>query len=476
MLKSHREEIYLFVRIFDLLLGILAFGLAGYIRFAPVGPISHGNVEVFQSFAWLLSSTLVLHFLIYPHCGFYAPLRLKKIEEIVLMILRAAVLEFFVLGSIVFLIQAKETSRYFFGLYVALNFFFLLMSRLVAKIVLSKVRQRGYNFRHILVLGGGRTAHQVLGSLNKNRQWGYLPFGVLADPDPSYPRTQVLGVPIIGTLADFEKTLETTTVDEVIVALDQFDRTQIESKIKLCETLGVPVRFTWGRFSLGHSRSIYSELEGVPMVSFYNTTLKTLPETVLKRLIDIAGALAGLGMTAVLYPWIAYRIKKESPGPVIFKQVRVGQNGRRFKCYKFRTMEVNADSKKNKLQSQNVMVGPMFKMNDDPRVFPFGGFLRRTSLDELPQFMNILRGDMSLVGTRPPTPDEVETYLPHYKRRLSIRPGLTGLWQVKGRSKVTDFKDVLDYDLRYIDHWSLLLDLRIIFRTVFVIFHRKGAC
>lgn len=475
MLKNHREEVYLFVRIFDLLLGIVAFGLAGYIRFLHGASITAGNIEVFNSFGWLLTATIVLHFLIYPYCGFYGSLRLKRIEELLLMVVRASVIEFFILGSIVFLIQAKETSRYFFGLYVAINFFLLVGSRVGAKVLLSGIRQRGYNFRHILVLGAGKAAHQMIEPLNKNRHWGYLPFGVLADEGET-EKKQVLGVPVIGTIADFEHILDTRTVDEVIVALDKFDRAKIESQLKLCEVVGVPVRLTWGRFSLDHSRSGYANLDGVPMITFYNTTLKTLPETVLKRVIDIVVSLFGLGITAVLYPWISHKIRKESPGPVIFKQVRVGQNGRRFKCYKFRTMQIDADSLKEKYSDQNEMVGPMFKLSDDPRVFPFGAFLRRTSLDELPQFMNILRGDMSVVGTRPPTPDEVETYLPHYRRRLSIRPGLTGLWQVKGRSRVTDFKDVLDYDLKYIDNWSLLLDLRIIFETLFVVFHRKGAC
>jgi lipopolysaccharide/colanic/teichoic acid biosynthesis glycosyltransferase len=160
---------------------------------------------------------------------------------------------------------------------------------------------------------------------------------------------------------------------------------------------------------------------------------------------------------------------------VIFKQYRIGENGRRFKCYKFRTMSLDAESRKQDLLPANQMSGPMFKLRSDPRVFPFGVFLRRTSLDELPQFFNILRGDMSLVGTRPPTPEEVVQYEMHFRRRLSIRPGLTGLWQVSGRSQITKFEQVLELDLEYIDRWSIWLDFKILFRTLWMVVGRRGA-
>jgi lipopolysaccharide/colanic/teichoic acid biosynthesis glycosyltransferase len=177
----------------------------------------------------------------------------------------------------------------------------------------------------------------------------------------------------------------------------------------------------------------------------------------------------------LLMPWVAWRIKRESPGPVFFKQLRVGENGRRFRCYKFRTMHLNAEARKAELMAKNQMAGPMFKLADDPRVFPYGGFLRRTSLDELPQFLNVLRGDMSVVGTRPPTPEEVSAYETEYRRRLSIKPGVTGLWQVSGRSDITDFQEVLALDLHYIDRWSLALDMKIILKTLWVVLFGRGA-
>ena len=183
----------------------------------------------------------------------------------------------------------------------------------------------------------------------------------------------------------------------------------------------------------------------------------------------------GLAVTAVLTPFIALAIKIDSPGPVFFAQKRVGKNGRYFRLYKFRSMYTDAEARKKDLMAQNEMEGPMFKVENDPRVTRVGAFLRKTSLDELPQFFNILIGNMSLVGTRPPTIDEFNQYDLYYRRRLSIKPGLTGLWQVSGRSDITDFREVLKLDLEYIDNWSLLLDFKIIFKTILVVFRGSGA-
>ena len=194
-----------------------------------------------------------------------------------------------------------------------------------------------------------------------------------------------------------------------------------------------------------------------------------------KRAVDIVGALVGLLITAVLFPFIALAIKLDSRGPVLFGQIRIGKNGRRIHIYKFRSMYVDAEEQKRKLESRNEMNGPIFKIENDPRITRVGKFLRKTSLDELPQFYNVLRGDMSLVGTRPPTEDEFERYNIHYRRRLCITPGLTGMWQVHGRGKVTDFDEVMKYDLEYIDNWSLTLDFKILIQTIFVVLFHKGA-
>lgn len=180
-------------------------------------------------------------------------------------------------------------------------------------------------------------------------------------------------------------------------------------------------------------------------------------------------------ITLVFTPFVALAIKLDSKGPVLFSQIRIGRNGRRFKIYKFRSMYTDAEERKKELEDQNEIQGFMFKMENDPRITRVGRFIRKSSIDELPQFYNVVKGDMSLVGTRPPTADEFEKYNQYYRRRISMTPGLTGLWQVSGRSEVENFDDVVKYDLEYIDNWSLTLDVKILLRTIWVVIAGRGS-
>jgi exopolysaccharide biosynthesis polyprenyl glycosylphosphotransferase len=194
-----------------------------------------------------------------------------------------------------------------------------------------------------------------------------------------------------------------------------------------------------------------------------------------KRFIDILGGLVGTCIAAILFVIVGIAIKLDSPGPIIFAQERIGKNGRRFKMFKFRSMYIDAEERKAELMKQNEMNGLMFKIKDDPRITKVGKFIRKTSLDEFPQFLNVLLGDMSLVGTRPPTVNEFKEYSNYHKRRLSMKPGITGMWQVSGRSDITDFEEVVRLDCKYIDNWSLLLDFQILVKTVMAVVMRKGS-
>lgn len=470
MLRNRHEQLQLLVRLTDTLAAITSFALAYWIR-AVLLADRLGALAPLEFIAWLLPASLALHLWLFPMFGFYESIRMKSYFQLISMVVRASAVEFFVLGALVFSIKSYSTSRYFLFLYVCVNCFALCAEKVAAKMLFSRMNIRGYSRRKVIVVGTGSNAAQIIRSLAKHSHWGMDAIGVLRnEPDSA---TTVEGVRVLGDLSELESVIRARAVDEVFFAADRFSGREVSEKVMLCEQIGIPIRFSIG-VDLPRSKVSFSEINGMPIVTFYQLEMTPL-QSFLKRSLDIGVGLVGVSLTAVLYPWIAMRIRKESPGPTIFKQQRVGENGRLFKCYKFRTMRVGAESMKAELAAANQMSGPMFKMENDPRVFPFGNFLRRTSLDELPQFVNILRGDMSVVGTRPPTPDEVSRYNLGDRRRLSIRPGLTGLWQVGGRSSVTDFKNVVEMDLKYIDHWSIWLDIKIILKTIWVVFRGRGA-
>ena len=214
-------------------------------------------------------------------------------------------------------------------------------------------------------------------------------------------------------------------------------------------------------------------LGSIPVITFANR-IYSWKSLFVKRCIDIVGAIVGLVFMTIAMIFVAPAIKIESKGPLFFKQKRVGKNGRYFYIYKFRSMYIDAEERKKELMAQNEMNGLMFKMKDDPRITKVGKFIRKTSIDELPQFINVLKGDMSLVGTRPPTVGEFKQYKGHHKRRLSMKPGITGMWQAYGRNSVMDFDEVVKMDLEYIDNWSILLDIKILFKTVATVFTNHG--
>ena len=262
-------------------------------------------------------------------------------------------------------------------------------------------------------------------------------------------------------------------VDEVFVNLPSEDY-DIGAIISQFETMGIDVTVNLNAFdkNLGRNKQIH-EMAGLNVVTF-STNFYKPSHVIAKRVIDICGAIIGLIICGIVSIVLVPLIRKDG-GPAIFSQTRIGKNGRHFTFYKFRSMRIDAEAIKEQLMEQNTMQGGMFKMDNDPRITKIGHFIRKTSLDELPQFWNVLIGDMSLVGTRPPTVDEYEKYTPEQKRRLSFKPGITGLWQISGRSEITNFDDVVKLDVAYIDGWTIWKDFEILLKTVKVVLMRDGA-
>lgn len=280
----------------------------------------------------------------------------------------------------------------------------------------------------------------------------------------------------LGSIEELEHLVHQHTIDQIyFLQKNSADVPKTQQYVDTCIAMGVNVCLIMDLYKRRRANTYVTAIGTYPVTTYHTITLNS-NEELMKRLLDIFGGIIGIILSSPIMIVTAILIKLDSPGPVVFKQTRVGKNGRTFEMYKFRSMYIDAEERKKELMAQNeIEGGVMFKMKDDPRVTRVGKIIRKLSIDELPQFFNVLGGSMSLVGTRPPTLDEVEKYKTNHWRRISIKPGLTGMWQVSGRSGIQNFEDIVGLDVEYIDKWNLLLDIKILLKTVFVIFSRKGA-
>lgn len=280
----------------------------------------------------------------------------------------------------------------------------------------------------------------------------------------------------LGIIQDVEELVKQHNIDQIyIMQKDGSEVNSIQQYLDICIAMGVTMHLVMDLYEKSSAYSHVSAVGTYPIITYHTVTLNA-GEQIAKRILDLLGGFVGLVLSLPIMLVATVLIKLDSPGPAIYKQTRIGKNGRRFEMYKFRSMYVDSDLGKEELMAQNEMTGGvMFKMKDDPRVTPVGRWIRRLSIDELPQFVNVLTGSMSLVGTRPPTLDEVEKYNCNHWRRISIKPGMTGLWQVSGRSNITDFEEIVEKDIEYIDNWSLLGDLKIICKTFVVLAKHNDA-
>lgn len=324
--------------------------------------------------------------------------------------------------------------------------------------------------RRVVVVGTQSLYKKFKYYLNKTSiEMNILDYIKISDEEGVNKHVSLMGI------EDFKKYLTHNVIDGVIFAVSNECAAVVEEHILTCEEKGVTVSVLLDLFPHQHARIGISDVGPLPLITFHTVSLNIV-QLFIKRCMDVVGAIVGIILTSVIWIITAAAIKIDSKGPIFFKQNRVGLNGRIFKLYKFRSMYIDAEQRKKELLDRNQIAnGLMFKVKNDPRITRVGKFIRRASIDELPQFINVLKGDMSLVGTRPPTVDEVEKYDNRHWRRISIKPGITGMWQVSGRSNISDFEDVVKLDVQYIDQWSILLDIKIIIKTILVILNRKGA-
>lgn len=373
------------------------------------------------------------------------------------------------LAFIVFVLRLEDFSRLVFGTYAVLNMILTYSVHIIYKKWLWDVYRKSVGSDKIVVITRSRYVKDIVAGVHEEGEWSSQIIGLILVDDTEADTLE--GIPVVGNKDNIESVLSQLTMDIAFLYVPGMEEDEKNRIIDIIETMGVTCYYGLGHKMQVQNVGIYA---GYTVVA-YEQRYIDYKRQLIKRLFDIFGAIVGLIITGVLFPFIALAIKIDSPGPVIFSQTRIGRNGRRFNMYKFRSMYIDAEERKKELMAQNEVSGLMFKMEDDPRITKVGKFIRKTSIDELPQFVNVLLGDMSLIGTRPPTVDEFEQYSPHYRRRLSITPGLTGLWQVSGRSDITDFDEVVNLDLEYIDNWSLTLDFKILVKTVGVVLRGSGS-
>lgn len=377
----------------------------------------------------------------------------------------------FFFASVSFLLKFTFLSRTFIFLYTFSSTAWLVLNRMILLKWFKETRRRGGDVRHILLAGTGRRAQEFISDIAKHAEWGYRLIGLL-DRDPSLVGETIAGYPVLGVLEDLPALLEKEVVDEMVFITPRNWLEDIRKCILYCEAVGVPATISTDLFDLEIASAVPKKLEGKTYVTV-ETRVPKGANLFVKRAFDIFFSTLILAFSAPILLAVACAIKLTSEGPIFFRQIRCARNGRRFVLYKFRSMIINAEAKLSELKDRNEMTGPVFKIINDPRITSVGKFLRKTSLDEFPQFWNVLRGDMSLVGPRPPLPSEVVQYEPWQRRRLSMQPGITCIWQACHRHGV-NFEEWMEMDLRYIDNWALWLDLKILFLTGRAVFVGSG--
>jgi exopolysaccharide biosynthesis polyprenyl glycosylphosphotransferase len=453
----------------DLLCIGVSFVLSTYIRFGNFRDMGDREVH-FQVFLVFLLLCTVYNFMLDWNRAFTR----RRFRGETVAVFKYMAFMFLIVQSIMVALKWAEVfSRLVMGYFVIVNFTLTLAVHLLIKKALRAYYASDKTAIKVLVASQKNTIDNTLDRLKKSLDAHYQ-ISALACLDDDCVGQEIGGLPVV---AHRENVLEVTTqmaLDEVFIDAPELSQRRIEELIAGFDEMGVACHYNLALAEKSARTSQVEEFGGYTVVT-YTRFRFSHKRYLLKRVIDIGGGLVGAVITILFFPFVALAIKIESPGPILFSQVRIGRNGRRFVIYKFRSMYRDAEERKKELETQNEMQGLMFKMENDPRITKVGRFIRKYSIDELPQFFNVVKGDMSLVGTRPPTVDEFEQYNQHYRRRISMTPGLTGLWQVNGRSDVYDFDEVVGFDLQYIDNWSLWLDFKIIFKTVVVVFAGRGA-
>lgn len=474
MIKGNQKLLNLFRILIDTAIIVFSFIRAYYLRFSndsilirwewieePVG--IYGSLKDYMQ---ILIMLIPCYLVSYYFFHLYDPKRTKSRKSEIFNILKSNVVGILYCVAFLFFIRNGTYARLFIIIFVTLNFILEVLFRFCTTTLLRKIRRKGTNHKHILLIGYSRAAEGYIDRLLAHPEWGISIHGILDNHKPlgySYR-----DIHVIGRVDELEKMLSENDYDETAITLsiDHYD--SLEGIVAVTEKSGVHTKFIPDYNNIIPTRPYTEDLDGLPVIHVRNIPLSNSFNRFCKRAIDIVGALLLIILFSIPMSVVAAIIKITSPGPLIFKQERVGLHNKPFKMFKFRSMEVQDASKEKQA----------WTVQNDPRVTPIGKFIRKTSLDELPQFFNVLKGDMSLVGPRPERPFFVEKFkeeIPRYMIKHQVRPGITGWAQVNGNRGDTSIRMRIDCDLYYIENWTLGLDIKILFLTIFKGFVNKNA-
>ena len=409
----------------------------------------------------------------------YAVIKLLNFNSWRLVSYSTIFIEYFIINTIlqllifasIFILKLEGISRFVILLFGTVNFFALFSIKLLIYKLLKRKRKQGHNSKKILIIAN-KDSIEYIEKIKTISEWGYRIVTIISDSQEIFEKYQT-EFNILPEQTNLQLLIEMDNIDEVIYCKNELNFTNMQGLIYMCQEIGVVFKmkaYDW--LEMLKTKAEVTHIEDTTFFSFSNVPNNYFALTI-KNVFDFLFSLVIVSLSSPFFVLIAILIKTTSKGPLFFKQERVGLRGRKFTVYKFRTMVDNAEKLREQLLSKNEQDGPVFKIKNDPRITKIGRFLRKTSLDEFPQFINVLKGEMSIVGPRPPLPSEVELYQRWQLRRLSMKPGITCIWQVSGRNKIT-FERWMQLDLEYIDNWSLRLDVRLILKTFNTILKLNG--
>jgi exopolysaccharide biosynthesis polyprenyl glycosylphosphotransferase len=456
----------------DAVLIILAFALAYYARYVLqlIQPVGEQFFAPFSEYTLMLVAYTGLMVMFMAVDGVYTAQRGGSWFTEVYRIVNATTTVGVILFAVVFLVRTLVYSRLMILWAILFTIVLLSLARLMQRWIRAGLRRRGVGVARVLIVGAGELGRTVMRTIVANPALGYQIAGFV-DDNPS--KAELGRYKNYGSLERVEELLRSEPVDEVLITLPWMYQRKIVGLVRACERVGVRARVVPDIFQLSLSRLDVDDIGGIPLIGIKEAKISR-PGRVLKRALDVVFALLILLINGPILLLSALLIRLESAGPVLFKQTRIGEKGRPFTIYKFRSMYHGAEEQVEALRTLNEASGPLFKIRDDPRITRVGKWLRRTSFDEMPQFLNVLRGEMSVVGPRPALPAEVTQYQHWHLQRLEVQPGITGLWQISGRSDLT-FDEGCLLDIYYIENWSVPLDIIIMLRTIPRVLFGSGA-